>query len=75
MSNCNCTKEFKVPVLEGDFMNDQIVIERLSCDPKYLYEIVRAVKTGYVSERLANLHPGKIAHSCWLTTASRIMRL
>ena len=48
---------------------------QLSCDQKYLYEIVRAVETGYVSKRLANLYPGKMAYSCWLTTASRVMRL
>ena len=46
-----------------------------SCDQKYLYEIIRAVETGHVSERLANLYPGKMAHSRWLTTANRIMRL
>ena len=23
MSNCNCAKEFKIPVLKRDFMNDQ----------------------------------------------------
>ena len=49
--------------------------DELSCDQKYLYEIIRAVETGHVSERLANLYPGKMAHSRWLTTANRIMRL
>ena len=49
--------------------------DELSCDQKYLFEIIRAVETGHVSERLANLYPGKMAHSRWLTTANRIMRL
>ena len=49
--------------------------DELSCDQKYLYEIIRAVETGHVFERLANLYPGKMAHSRWLTTANRIMRL
>ena len=49
--------------------------DELSFDQKYLCEIIRAVETGHVSERLANLYPGKMAHSRWLTTANRIMRL
>ena len=47
----------------------------LSTDQKYLYDIVRAVETGHVSEKLANLRPGKMVHSRWLTTANRIIRL
>ena len=47
----------------------------LSTDQKYLYDIVKAVETGHVSEKLADLRPGKMAHSRWLTTANRIMRL
>ena len=56
-------------------MNDQVAIKRPSYDQKYLYEIVKAVETGHVFEQLANLYPGKMAHSGWLTTANRIMRL
>ena len=48
---------------------------QLSCDQKYLYEIVSAVETGYASKRLANLYPGKVAHSRWFTTANRVMKL
>ena len=47
----------------------------LSTDQKYLYNIVVAVETEHVSEKLANLRPGKMAHSRWLTTANRVMRL
>ena len=48
---------------------------QLSCDQKYLFEIVRAVETGHVSKQPANLYPGKMAHFRWLTTANRVMRL
>ena len=46
----------------------------LSTEQKYLYEIVQSVASGYVSYRLRNTNPGKIAHSRWLTTAIRISR-
>ena len=48
---------------------------QLSCDQKYRYEIVSAVETDYVSKRLANLYPGKMTHSRWLTTANKVIRL
>ena len=55
-------------------MSDEIK-RNLSTNQKYLYDIVRAVETGHVSEKFANLRPGKMAHSRWLKTANRIMRL
>ena len=48
---------------------------QLSCDQKYLFEIVSAIETGHVSKRPANLYPGKMAYFRWLTTANRVMRL
>ncbi|GLV46148.1 hypothetical protein CBL_02864 [Carabus blaptoides fortunei] len=47
----------------------------LSNDQKYRYEISFAVSFGEVSLSLAYRQPGKMAHSRWLTTANRILRL
>lgn len=47
----------------------------LSTDQKYLYEISVAISKGNLSESLASSQPGKMAHSRWLTTANRILRL
>lgn len=51
------------------------VVDELSTDQKYLYEICQAVSTGSCSPELANRKPGKMAHSRWLTSANRILRL
>lgn len=38
-------------------------------------EIFKAVPSGECTESLADKNPGEMAHSRWLTTASRILRL
>ena len=48
----------------------------LSTDQQYLYGIHLSVSAGKLSEGLNNdKNPGKMAHSRWLTTANRILRL
>ena len=54
---------------------DQKIVNDLSTDQKYLYDICIAVGRGNVPESLAARKPGKMSHSRWLTTASRILRL
>ena len=49
--------------------------EDLSTDQKYMYDIHQAVVKGECSPDLARRNPGKIAHSRWLTTANRLLRL
>ena len=49
--------------------------ESLSTDQRYLYEMCLAVKSGFISESLSKREPGKMAHSRWLTTANRLLRL
>lgn len=51
------------------------VVDELSTDQKYLYETCQAVSTGSCTLELANRKPGKMAHSRWLTSANRILRL
>lgn len=47
----------------------------LSVDQRYLYELVHAIQTGKVSDKLKNQKPGPLNHSRFLTLASRILRL
>ena len=47
----------------------------LSTDQQYLYDIYQSVSAEKLSEGLANTNPGQMAHSRWLTTANRILRL
>ncbi|KAF2898173.1 hypothetical protein ILUMI_08002, partial [Ignelater luminosus] len=51
------------------------VVDELSTDQEYLYEICQTVSTGSCSSELANLQPGKMVHSRWLTSVNRILRL
>ena len=41
-----------------------------STDSKYLYDMAHAISSGVVSVDLANIKPGKIVHSRWLTKAA-----
>lgn len=47
----------------------------LSTDQKYLYDVMTAISTGIFPSDLANMEPGPLNHSRWLTTANRILRL
>lgn len=51
------------------------VVEVLSTDQKYLYEICQSVSIGSCTPLQANRQPGKIAHWRWLTSVNRILRL
>lgn len=53
----------------------EVVTAELSTDQNYLYQICTAISKGECSLDLSNLSPGKLAHSRWLTTANRILRL
>ena len=47
----------------------------LSSDQRYLFEMYQAVSTGVSKPSLASQKPGEMAHSRWLTTASRALRV
>lgn len=47
----------------------------LSTDQKYLFLICKAIDSGKCSVELANLKPGNLSHSRWLTKANRLLRL
>ncbi|KAJ8928633.1 hypothetical protein NQ314_018777 [Rhamnusium bicolor] len=53
----------------------KIDLHQLSNDQKYLYKITEVVTSGTYPENFADLQPGPLAHSRWMTTASRILRL
>lgn len=53
----------------------EITRDDLSTDQKYLYDVMTAISTGIFSSKLANIEPGPLNHSRWLTTANRILRL
>jgi hypothetical protein len=59
--------------IETDFPINTVT--DLSTDQQYLFDICHAVVSGQCSDDLARREPGKIAHSRWLTTANRILRL
>lgn len=48
---------------------------QLSTDVKYLYQIALAVSNGSCSINLANIKPGPVGHSRWITKASRLLRV
>lgn len=74
----NCEKlpviEFKsiqgnLPAMPEDILKD------LSADQKYLFEMCQAISVGLCDTRISNRNPGKLAHSRWVTTANRLLRL
>ena len=69
-----------LPLVEFQTIESQpIEIDRidLSTDQKYLLDIYIIVSQGhfFATETFASKSPGKMCHSRWLTTASRILRL
>ncbi|XP_073811852.1 uncharacterized protein [Musca autumnalis] len=58
-----------IPTMSADAEN------QLSTDVKYLYQIAQAVSSGSCSINLANIKPGPVGHSRWITKASRLLRL
>ncbi|XP_017476032.1 PREDICTED: uncharacterized protein LOC108366213 isoform X2 [Rhagoletis zephyria] len=55
-------------------MPDSGAVE-FTTDSNYLFRMAVAISSGMVSTDLANIKPGPIAHSRWLTKASRLLRL
>ncbi len=51
------------------------VVQDLSWDENYLFEICAATVKGHVQPELAKRKPGRMSHSRWLTTAARLCRL
>ena len=51
------------------------VVNDLSTDQRYLYEMSQAVSMGKVSAELGRRSPGALHHARWLTRANRILRL
>lgn len=63
------------PITCEDFpLLDDQTRNGLSSDQRYLYSIC-CLAQGLDGGNVANLKPGKLAHSRWCTTASRILRL
>ena len=50
------------------------VLNNLSTDQKYLYNICHAVQSGICSSELASMKPGPIHHARWTTLANRLLR-
>ena len=74
MSSCQLLEVVNFKQIEGD-LPEITDYSSLSKDQRYLYEMCLAVRSGAVSKNLSNRQPGKMAHSRWLTTANRLLRL
>lgn len=77
LENCEMQKVTKFTQIFSDDMPvlSQAIINDLSADQKYLYEIIHAVQTGECSAILANKRPGPLNHARFLTLSCRILRL
>ena len=73
LENCELLPVIKFKAIEGE--NISVDKDDLSCDQKYLFDIYKAVISGFCSEDLASRQPGKMNHARWLTTANRILRV
>ena len=65
------------PIADGEGLRDlpQDLIKDLSRDQRYLYEIVKSIRSGTLSDIAKKHKIGPVNHSRWLTLASRICRL
>ena len=75
LSNCENLPIIDFEPIQAEEINIEVDLSDLSTDQKYLLEAHRAVSSGVCGESLMNRNPGKIAHSRWITTANRILRL
>lgn len=68
----------KLPIVAFESIHAEEIavdISDLSTDQKYLLQAYQAVSTGHCDDSLAHRNLGKMAHSRWLTTANRLLRL
>lgn len=65
------------PIICRDSMPilDEEVLDDLSSDQIYLYNIINTIKSGTVSDNLSWRKPGVLNHARWLTLANRVCRL
>ena len=71
--SCENNAIVKFEIINAEVSN--IDLNDLSTDQKYLFEIHRAITKGICPPDLATRNLGKMAHSRWITTANRILRL
>jgi len=73
MATCEQLPVVQFDKIEVEF--PQITSTDLSTDQQYLLQMFQAVSSGNCSIDLSMRNPGKMAHSRWLTTANRLLRL
>lgn len=73
LSDCELKPVVNFKIVDAEL--PEIDKKDLSTDQNYLLDICEAIKSGRCSDNLAKKNPGKMAHSRWLTTANRILRL
>jgi hypothetical protein len=71
--NCEQIPVVEFMAIETDLPS--VTNNDLSTDQKYLLDICRAISSGHCPDDLAQRDPGRLAHSRWVTTANRILRL
>jgi len=74
LENCHKLPVRKFKPIKGNMRFLETAID-LSTDQKYLFNICVSIINGECSIYLARINPGKQAHSRWLTTVNRILRL
>lgn len=73
LTSCEKMPAVKFKVIKTTLPN--VDEDELSTDQQYLYKICQAIGTGNCPKNLEERNPGKMAHSRWLTTANRLLRL
>lgn len=71
----NCRALPVVPFDKIDADLPVVVLNDLSNDQKYLWQMCEAISKGECSLALSKRNPGALNHSRWITTANRLLRL
>ena len=76
LQHCETMPKAKFAPIESNLqVLPDSVLQDLSTDQKYLYDICQAITSGICDEALLHRNPGKLVMSRWLTLANRVLRL
>lgn len=76
LDNCEKLPVIDYKPIKGNLPEvPESIVKEFSADQKYLLEMCDSIASGQCSASVSDRNPGKLAHSRWVTTANRILRL
>ena len=73
LANCRALPVISFDKIDADL--PVVILNDLSNDQKYLWQMCEAISKGKCSLALSKRNPGTLNHSRWITTVNRLLRL